>query len=449
MDHLEWRQDNRDLVRYLSQRYRTVLFVRHRDFTQVRETLGQYAEVRGINEQKHSLRNRFLANLHSVGKILPKSRKNYYLMEHFKLVAIGKKGILAGRLRLRLHRLLPDRFTYDTYLDALELKRKTKIDDIDTFLFTTDILNDAMLARVLESGKPVTVYVTSWDHPCKHTTFSSRVKYLTWSDRIGADVEELQHIPADNIETAGAGALTYLHRYLQTRTPDRQPPARPYLFFGCSIGIRELVGKEIQIIKELALRLQREMPGVDLLVRPYPSLERENAYAELDSFDCIKMDSTHRLRGMHTSTEGLFEKYATIDGAMAFLHLGTTLGLEASYLNPPSIILDYGYEQTDKILSLRSFIHQYQLEKYMLTEWNNVAHSLDQLMRMLHDIQKSKFNNRDNYVIERFPLVSFETWAGKLESHLGLIPGNDRHTGNPATFLPEDKRSTVQPSGNS
>lgn len=419
-DHLEWRKDNRDLIRYWGKKYRLVLFVRYKNYHRFREVFGEYAEVRFIRETRKSFKNRLIANLHSVVKQIPRSRKNYYLMEHFKLYNFNSLNKKIGKLRLKLHRLLPNRETYDEYLQKLELSRQTKIDDIDAFLFTTDILDDAFYARVLETDVPAAVYVTSWDHPCKHTTFSRRATYLTWSRCIGNDVAELQGISADRIKISGAGALSYITEYKKQPAVAVENPQKPYIFYGCSIGFIELVQDEIDIIKDLATRLQKELPGVSLLVRPYPFLEDSDVYDELKKYPCIQMDPGQKLRGLETDIEGLYAKYRTIDNALAFLHIGTTLGLEASFFDTPSVMLDYGYDNTRTVLSLHSFMHQYQLEKYMLTERNNVARSVDELMHILHQITAGTYDNKNQYIRDLFPLTSFTEWTENIEKHLGV-----------------------------
>ena len=51
-----------------------------------------------------------------------------------------------------------------------------------------------------------------------------------------------------------------------------------------------------------------------------------------------------------------------------FLHLGTTLGLEACFTNTPSFLVDFDAFAADKNkagLALWPFVHQYQNDKYL------------------------------------------------------------------------------------
>jgi hypothetical protein len=54
---------------------------------------------------------------------------------------------------------LPKLISYDYYLNNLEYKKATLIDDIDQFICFTDISDSYLLARLIREKKQVKVYV--------------------------------------------------------------------------------------------------------------------------------------------------------------------------------------------------------------------------------------------------------------------------------------------------
>ena len=186
------------------------------------------------------------------------------------------------------------------------------------------------------------------------------------------DLHDLQGIAPSNIEKLGANQFGYIDRYLQTRNePAFQAKMFPfsYVYFGAAIGIPGLVEQEIEVIKEAASALAEACPTWKLVVRPYPVLREWERYEALKQIDNIVLDDAFRQADRSVSDDMIMQKFRAIEQAEVFLHMGTTLGVEAAYTATPSVIVDYDRFVADKKkkgLALYHFVHQYQNEKYLI-----------------------------------------------------------------------------------
>ncbi len=412
----DFRNDLRKVIEVISLQHQVVIFTPQAFAATIKSVLPKGTELRIISERKPSFRNRLLESGFLLFKKLPASRNNYFLMEQFKISNL-RTGLLRkakAKLILNFQRLTPRIYSYDNYLSKLDYTAGTKIDDIDQFVFTTEILDDYLFARLLKSNHPLCVYVYSWDHPCKHTRFSRKIKYKVWNDSIRTDLIELQGIKAEHITIAGASQLGFLYNYSGQLSVSDQ--SENYIYFGCAIGVEDLVPSEIRIIKQLAHVLKETKPKWKLVVRPYPALNNWAPYNQLKSIENIRLDNQYRSENMSVSDTDIFEKYKTISSARAFFHLGTTLGLEACFTNTPVFIIDFK-SKTKRSISIDHFVHQYQNEKYFLTPFKeNIIPDVETCRQVLLSLDKKDYLRPNKQIPSLFPTVSFELFAHKLLS---------------------------------
>jgi hypothetical protein len=124
----------------------------------------------------------FIAQLYRHLGFIPKSRDNFYINELFKLAKLSLFRRFIAKISLTVRLYTPIRISPETYLNWIESCDTTFIDDIDGFLLITEFSDNALTARIINSGKPHCAYVYSWDHPCKHTVMSHRIKkYAVWN----------------------------------------------------------------------------------------------------------------------------------------------------------------------------------------------------------------------------------------------------------------------------
>jgi hypothetical protein len=409
----DFRNDVRETIRLVGRTHEVVLFVRKADEHIIREH-AENAEIRIVDENSGGWRSKLWDNLFRFFGKLPKSRHNFYLMEYFKISLTNKEDTRRKAYRLlNLSMKLPRVFSYDAYLNRLSLKENTPIDDIDQFVCFTDISDSYFFARLLRHKKNVKVYVYSWDHPCKHVKYSRKARYLVWHEGLRQDLVDLQGLPASNINVVGSSQFGYVHRFV-SRTPNPNLYPFRYLYFGCAIGIPALTVKEVEVIKQVSRWMTEADSTLKLVVRPYPVLTNWSYYEELTKLPNVVLDDQFRKQDLSIDDEQIDEKYRKIHNAEAFVHLGTTMGLEACFTGTPSLLLDLPEFKTGDVLCLYNFVHQFQNEKYLMnTREPNVVSSAADFKRILLQLERDKASllNYNRAVTKQIDLKSFEQFA--------------------------------------
>lgn len=410
----DFRNDVRQVIKEVSLGHEVVIFGNKEDEIKIREHLPPKVEFRPIEEKRRSLWNIVWERIYLLFKILPKSSNNYFLMELFK---IGNLKNAADRKKastiLKWSKRLPKIISYDTFIRNLQFTRHTDIADIDRFVFFTAISNDYFLSRLIDEDQRVSVYVYSWDHPCKHTCFSKHVDYLCWSNDIKIDLVNLQNIPAERISVIGPSQFSYIYSY---RTTDLRfnPYPFEYIYLGCAIGIADLVPSEVQVIKTLAISLAKVRPDWKLLLRPYPVLSNWQLYEPLRELPNIVFDEHFKGKDSAVSESEILRKYHTLDHAKAFFHLGTTMGLEACLTNTISFIIDFGYTSKNG-LSLFNFIHQYQNDRHLIDlSPLNVINSDERFCQVLDQLHDPNYSSLNKKIEQQYQIKSFESFANDL-----------------------------------
>ena len=367
IQHYDARNDVRELVALLAREHDVVLFGAAHKLAPV----DCRWEKRAFR-QRPRVPHRLWQQLFNLFGELPASRDNYLVTELFKLAALPPARRRLATLRLRLRLLLPTLVSFDALLDHLRGLDTTPVADIDRFLIITELSSPAFLARVLAAGIPADAYVYSWDHACKHASFSRRIRrWLVWHAGIAEDLTRLQGIPAERIEVVGATQLAYIHEYLGHPALRQRRLDRRYVYYGCGVGHAGMARQEAAVIGLVADALAAVAPDVLLLVRPYPMLADIDCFRALRTRPNVRFDEDYRhgRKDRSLTREDIFRRLCLQEHAAAFLHCGTTMGLEGAYLGAPVLFLDL--QDAPNLLprahplSLHRFVHQYQNERYM------------------------------------------------------------------------------------
>lgn len=368
IQHYDARNDVREMVDLLAKQHEVVLFAEER---KVRDVTAP-CEMRAF-QQRTRLTDRFWLQVWNLFGALPASRNNFLVTELFKLAPLPpiRRTIAAARLRLRL--TLPSFMSFDFLLDRLAGSDTTPVEDIDRFLVITELSSPRFLSTVLQAGKPVDAYVYSWDHACKHATFSKRIdRWLVWHEGIAEDLVELQGLPRERIEVVGATQLSYIHEYLSRPELRERRYTGRYVYYGCGVGALEMARQEARLIRFLAETLQEVTPDVTLLVRPYPMLADTDFFRALRERPNVRFDEDYRRgrKDRSLTRDAIFERLNLQEHALAFVHCGTTMGLEGAYFETPVLFLaledlDYAVPASS-FMHLSKFIRQYHNERYML-----------------------------------------------------------------------------------
>ncbi len=413
----DFRNDVRRVIAEAARRHEIVVLGRPQHAEAIQKHLPEGVEFRLIQEKKTTILNAVWERLYLLFRSIPRSRTNFFLMELFKASNQPTASKRAKAMRLvRWMQRLPKVLSYDFYLDRLQYQSLTQLDDVDQFVCFTAIADDYLLSRLIHQNKQIKVYVYSWDHPCKHTCFSKRVQYACWSEGIREDVVALQHIPASQVRVTGASQFGYIHTYRQGGDRPVRYPFR-YVYFGCAIGIPDLVPDELRLVTTLANVLQKVQPDWKLVVRPYPMLVNWQWYEALQNLPNVVFDDAFRTQDASVQEEAILEKYGTIEQAEAFFHLGTTMGLEACFINTPSFVLDFGYT-TKEGLSVYNFIHQYQNDRHLITlAPQNAIASEAQLEQVLTHLTAPTYRDLNRIVQQQYALTSFAEFTRDLTSY--------------------------------
>lgn len=428
----DFRNDVRKVLEYISKQHQVVLFAREEDVKNIKTHIGNNIEIRIVDEFLPNPRNLVLNNLFRFFGKLPSSKQNYYLMEVFKISLNPLNIRRRARLLLDLSMKLPEVVSYDYYLNNLQYKKATLIEDIDQFVCFTDISDSYFLARLIREKRPVKVYVYSWDHPCKQKKYSRQVKYLVWNEGIKQDMIELQHIDPKQITITGASQFAYAQQFLSfPRQQLINPFSFRYIYFGCAIGAPEIVQEEIKVIEIICKVMQQSVPDLRLVVRPYPVMKDWQMYEQLKNMPNIVMDDQFRSKDMSMGEDVVMDKFNKIYHAEAFMHLGTTLGFEACFIDTPSIIIDFDYfKKVQSLLSIWNFVHQYQNEKYLLLPgYPNVVRSQTELVNLINNL----VINKKNY-LEYNLAVRATTQLKSFEQFADAIIYKEPHTDNNITY---------------
>ncbi len=416
----DFRNDVRRVIEEVSRQHEVILFVRKDDLHLVEALVSDTVALRVVAEKVNSLKNRLWDQMFRFFGKLPRSVQNFYLMEYFKISLDARPNVRTKAYSLlALAMKLPKTITYDHYLKNISFSGKTRIDDIGQFICFTDISDSYLFARLLSGKKSVKVYVYSWDHPCKQVKFSRKATYLVWHQGIRQDMVELQNTPAVQVKVIGASQFGYIHDFLSkpTETWQNHYPFE-YLYFGCAIGILSLAQQEVHLIKAVSQLMLQAGSRFRLVVRPYPGLKDWSVYDPLKQLPNVVLDDAFRTGNMSVSDTHIMEKYVKIHFAKAFIHLGTTMGLEACFTQTPSLILDFPeFKRGAGILTIANFVHQYQNDKYLMAhDFPNVVRSQQQFREILGllDTSPDRLRIYNQEVVRNIPLKSFADFARDL-----------------------------------
>lgn len=411
------RSDLRRLIAELSKTNKVILFVKPEHESLINRHLSNEISYRLINEAKPTLGNFLTTRLFLLFKKLPKSKRNYYLMETFKAHGLTNSKTKKKALSiLFLQKLIPHFMSYDFYLNNLRYTSKTDLSGIDAALTFTEIHDDYLYSRLIKSKIPLFTYVYSWDHAFKHVRFSKRIQYLVWHAGISEDLVTMHGIPNNNITVIGSTQLCYLDQFLSTNTSPKHN--YKYFYYACGIGIPSHVEDELAIVIQLAKTIHSIYPTYKLIVRPYPNLKNWNIYDLLKNQTNIILEDNYRDQDLVTSEEQIMEKFRVISNAKGFFHMGTTLGLEACFTKCPVFIIAT-VPKSQYSVSIYDFVYQSQNVKYLIhsSKLNTIA-SYNQLRETLINIDDPIFLQFSNLIKSQFNTESFELITTKFTNYL-------------------------------
>ena len=425
VQYFDFRNDVRQLIEKLSQDYEVILYAREEDL----QKIDVEYPVRVIRAYNRTPRNRFWNLLYALFGNLPASKTNYYRWKRRRLDTYTRRLTkLREQALLLLSVRLPSLIDFDTYLKGLDFSDRTEIDDVDVFFSFTDVYDTYFLAHLRNEKKTIVTYVYSWDHAAKYHRFSRTADtYLTWNDHIKKDLTDLHRVEPHNVASIGSSQFAYIEEYKRQAASGKSPVFDfEYVYFGAAAGYLRVAEQEVRLVELLAETLHDVDPSVKLVVRPYPLIENQKLYESLASLPNIFFDQYQKEGESRIFTEdSIFEKFNKIEHAKAFVHIGSTMGLEASYFDTPVIHLDlqdvdFGVDKRDNSY-IGHLIHSYHGEKYMLlAEYPNVVTKVGDLRSTLETAltEPERLLDYNRTLASKTELQSFDAFTEGLKASL-------------------------------
>lgn len=381
VEYYSFRADVRHLLEALSHHFEVVVFAEEAEAAEI----ALRHETRTISVHRRSVRKSIVDLLYLLFGNRP-GTEHHYKWRRRNLASNRTGAGRRARWLLEIGRRMPRLFGFDTYLELLRGETDTTIGDIDVFLNFSNVSNPVFLSAVVREKRPIFTYVYSWDHPGKYRRFlTSGAHYLTWNEGLREDLTLLHQIDTAHVTPIGSSQFTFIQEYLTELSERPRMLDFPYVYFGAAAGYVGVAQQELTLVRLVSEALEEVAPEVTLVVRPYPVVRDWSIYDSLRSLPNVLVESYGRSAGLGPdSDQVVWEKLNKLQHALAFVHIGTTMGLEASYLGTPVIHLDLRdveFESSPRDPNAIShLIHTYHGEKYMLKEqFPNVVRSRRQL----------------------------------------------------------------------
>ncbi len=242
------------------------------------------------------------------------------------------------------------------------------------------------------------MYILSWDNITSKGFFPILADYyLTWGPVMNEELTEFYKVPKDCIYSTG---ITHFDVHAKIRdgllapTPDLLKkmgldPSHPYLFFTMSASY--YAPNEIDIIEELASKVKDGFFGkkMQLIVRPHmanlmssrsdlnwlPRLEK--IISSRVKVDFPNVDNS--LLTWYMNKDDMVRLSSLINGASVCLNSGSTIAIEAVYLNIPLILTPFDTEYWPYWKSAERLMDYFHLKKFVATGACVVAQNMEQL----------------------------------------------------------------------
>ncbi len=219
---------------------------------------------------------------------------------------------------------------------------------------------DEMEIYLLEAARRLNIhrifYILSWDNITSKGIFPVLGNsYLTWGPIMNEELQEYYKVSSENMYLTG---VTHFDVHAQVRNAQIEVPdilntiglnnQRPYIFFTMSASY--FAPNEIDIVEHLAKQVEMGHLGeqMQLVVRPHMAnlmADRSdqswlNRLKKLNSRK-VKVDfpdSDNTLLTWYMAQDDMIRLSALLNGASVCLNSGSTVAIEAIYLNKPVII---------------------------------------------------------------------------------------------------------------
>lgn len=385
------RPDLLRLVHLISERFDTTAFVASDDDVDVIANSCPGIPVVALDTVPAGRRAALADSLFDHFRASPRPRRHqrgYQLRRLDKLEGSAPRQAFR-RARIEFISRLPCVLDYGWLLErqATSTELDSMVRQLDVLIVVSDVSHDGLLAAAIAASVPTALYVYSWDHPPKFARFPRGACSVgVWSEAIGSDVAELHGVPHSNLLQLPPTQYAAIMDRLDEHQTKVAVDADPYVYFPASFGYPTLAEAEVQLVTQVADLLQQEFSDLRLRFRGYPHLQHHAVYEPLGRHPKIDIDSDVAGHGTGLDQNSVQGKTDALRRAVAVLHAGTTVGIEAALCGTPVIYLTCVPEKTaDRAASLlESAWDQHHLQRFFAApELLNHASNMDQLRAAL------------------------------------------------------------------
>ena len=259
-----------------------------------------------------------------------------------------------------------------------------------------DLLEIFALNAAEKLGIKKVMYILSWDNITAKGIFPVTADYyLTWGPIMNTELKEYYNAPDSNVHLTGVTHFDVHHHVKNNPTNDKWmkhlelDPDKPYLFFTMSASY--YAPNEIDIIEWMAKKVEENAYGKDmqLILRPhmhnfqegFSDLSWTNRLMGLKSnrvaIDLPDLDNS--LLTWYTKQDDMLKLSNLINGSTICFNSGSTIAIEASILDKPTIITMFdtdNWPEWNSVKRIEKYIH---LDKYFKLGAANVVYSFDEL----------------------------------------------------------------------
>jgi len=211
-------------------------------------------------------------------------------------------------------------------------------------------LDRHLLMSAARHGVPTMVLVSSWDNLTTSGFFPVDVDRITvWNDIMRAQAIDVHGVPADRVVVTGAPQHDVFARdqpfqpraaFLRALGLD---PARRLVVY--TTGTEGTIGGEPELVGAIARALERELGGVQLLVRLH-QLDRMDRYRELVGMPGVVFDQAGRApQGSYPDRDfdaAQSERLAdTLRHADVVVNAASSISIDAAAVGTPVVCVDF------------------------------------------------------------------------------------------------------------
>jgi len=314
-----------------------------------------------------------------------------YHLSSFPVKMLYRLRDLMGVLGLRRY----------SYCRALELiysrsnRYSVELEGFDTLVYTPVSVKDKrIIYEARKKGLEIVSWVYSWDNPMKDNEFMPNADhYLVWNRENALDLERYHGIPPEKCHIVGPVQFDYLLGR-KSRATSRESGRGRYVLYACTSGNRYHLEQEEKFILKIRNMLDAINPDVELKVRPYPFRKSKDfAYNALRKRQGISVLDFGQLQENEVviDKKDLDERFDQIDCALCMIHLGSTIGLEASFSDTPILHLDYTYPgNVPDWMDIKHPLKNEHLAHMIDYDYPNTIGNEEDLKRALREIVKGE-----------------------------------------------------------